>query len=68
MPVSSSPLPEPPIKESQRSRAEDGVGEEDVEPVKQLIAMGFTRDQAVGSLEKYDYNVPRALNNLLGTR
>ncbi len=41
---------------------------DDVEPVKQLIAMGFSRSQAVQALEKYDYDVQRALNNLLGTR
>jgi len=64
MPASTPPLPEPPIKELQRQKA----GEDDVEPVKQLMAMGFNRDQAVAALEKYDYNVPRALNNLLGTR
>jgi len=64
MPVSTPPLPESLNRESQRQR----VGEDDVEPVKQLMAMGFDRDQAVASLEKYDYNVPRALNNLLGAR
>ena len=30
--------------------------------------MGFERHQAVDALEKYDYNVSRALNNLLGAR
>ena len=40
--------------------------EDDVEPVKQLAAMGFSRHQAIAALEAYDYDVPRALNNLLG--
>jgi len=42
-----------------------GGGSDDVEGVKQICAMGFTRDQAVAALEKYDYNVTRALNGLL---
>jgi epidermal growth factor receptor substrate 15 len=40
--------------------------EDDVEPVKQLAAMGFSRHQAVGALEAHDYDVQRALNSLLG--
>jgi epidermal growth factor receptor substrate 15 len=63
MPAPASPLPELPVRETQRS----GTGD-DVEPVKQLLAMGFDRVQAVEALEKYDYNVQRALNSLLGTR
>lgn len=42
--------------------------EDDVEPVKQLAAMGFSRHQAVEALEAYDYDVPRALNKLLGAQ
>jgi epidermal growth factor receptor substrate 15 len=42
-------------------------GEDDVSAVKQLCSMGFSRTQAVEALEKYDYDVQRALNNLLGT-
>ncbi|KAF9036984.1 hypothetical protein BDZ89DRAFT_1130017 [Hymenopellis radicata] len=40
--------------------------DDDVEPVKQITAMGFSRHQAVEALEKYAYDVPRALNSLLG--
>jgi len=40
--------------------------DDDVEPVKQLCGMGFSRTQAVEALEKYGYDVPRALNSLLG--
>ena len=40
--------------------------EDDVEPVKQLCSMGFSRTQAVEALEKYGYDVQRALNSLLG--
>ncbi|KAF5372949.1 hypothetical protein D9758_001736 [Tetrapyrgos nigripes] len=39
--------------------------EDDVEAVKQLTDMGFSRTQAVSALEKYSYDVPRALNSLL---
>lgn len=40
--------------------------EDDVESVKQLAAMGFSRNQAIAALEAHGYNVPRALNTLLG--
>lgn len=40
--------------------------EDDVDSVKQLAAMGFSRHQAVAALEAHDYDVPRALNSLLG--
>lgn len=40
--------------------------EDDVEPVKQLCSMGFSRTQAIDALEKYGYDVQRALNSLLG--
>ena len=42
--------------------------EDDVEPVKQLSAMGFSRSQAVTALEAHDYDVQRALNSLLGAQ
>lgn len=42
--------------------------EDDVEPVKQLSAMGFSRDQAVTALEAHGYDVQRALNSLLGAQ
>ena len=41
--------------------------EDDVQPVKQLCSMGFSRSQAVEALEKHGYDVQRALNSLLGT-
>lgn len=40
--------------------------EDDVQPVKQLCSMGFSRSQAVEALEKHGYDVQRALNSLLG--
>ncbi|KAF8126520.1 hypothetical protein EV363DRAFT_1174019 [Boletus edulis] len=42
--------------------------EDDVVPVKQLTAMGFSRNQAVAALEAHDYDVQRALNSLLGAQ
>jgi epidermal growth factor receptor substrate 15 len=40
--------------------------EDDIDSVKQLCGMGFSRAQAVQSLEKNDYDVQKALNALLG--
>jgi epidermal growth factor receptor substrate 15 len=39
--------------------------DDDVEAVKQLTAMGFSRTQAVDALETTGYDVPKALNSLL---
>ncbi|KAG9050477.1 hypothetical protein FS837_005282 [Tulasnella sp. UAMH 9824] len=47
------------------STAASGPGE-DVEGVRAITAMGFSRDQAVTALEKHGYDVNRALNELLG--
>lgn len=41
--------------------------DEDVEPVKQLCSMGFSRTQAVAALEANSYDFQRALNSLLNT-
>lgn len=61
----------PPIPPSNLSQnvtvMEPGI-EDDVEPVKQLSAMGFSRNQAVAALEAHDYDVQRALNSLLGAQ
>ncbi|KAI0721498.1 hypothetical protein C8T65DRAFT_565847 [Cerioporus squamosus] len=40
--------------------------EDDVEAVKTLCGMGFSRTQAVTALEEHGYDVQRALNSLLG--
>ncbi|TBU28904.1 hypothetical protein BD311DRAFT_757422 [Dichomitus squalens] len=42
--------------------------EDDVEAVKTLCGMGFSRTQAVTALEEHGYDVQRALNSLLGTQ
>ncbi|KAK7466866.1 hypothetical protein VKT23_003929 [Stygiomarasmius scandens] len=54
----------PPTEEPTRNGSP--AVEDDVEAVKQLTDMGFSRSQAIGALEKYGYDVPRALNSLLG--
>lgn len=65
--------PVPPSNLSQNSTVVEepsaiaGV-QDDVEPVKQLSAMGFSRNQAVAALEAHDYDVQRALNSLLGAQ
>jgi len=38
----------------------------DVEGVKRIMEMGFTRDQAVAALEKQGYDMALALSDLLG--
>ena len=40
--------------------------EDDVEGVKQLCGMGFSRTQAVNALESNGYDFQKALNSLLG--
>ena len=42
------------------------AAEDDIDAVKTLCSMGFSRTQAVTALEQYDYDVQRALNSLLG--
>ncbi|KAI6110079.1 hypothetical protein F5141DRAFT_1215529 [Pisolithus sp. B1] len=42
--------------------------EDDDESVKQLAAMGFSRDATIAALEANDYDVQRALNRLVGSQ
>lgn len=42
--------------------------DDDVDSVKQLCGMGFSRTQAVTALEKHGYDVQKALNSLLGAQ
>lgn len=53
----------PPREESYRTITP--ASDDDVEAVKQITAMGFTRSQAVEALEKYGYDLQRAINSLL---
>lgn len=69
----------PPVASSQRPRGtsrrtpttQDVIGsgepDDDIAAVKTLVNMGFTRQQAVDALEQHSYDVPAALNKLLGT-
>jgi epidermal growth factor receptor substrate 15 len=63
LPSSSSQHLSPIIDESV-GRVSPAVGD-DVEPVKQLCGMGFSRTQAVAALEANSYDVQKALNSLL---
>ena len=63
MPPSSS-LHLSPIVDETVGSASPAVGD-DVQPVKQLCGMGFSRTQAVAALEANSYDVQRALNSLL---
>ncbi|KAL1746995.1 hypothetical protein HDZ31DRAFT_32999 [Schizophyllum fasciatum] len=63
------PMPAPPSHLSPAIEEPRNVtpgSEDDVEPVKQLTSMGFSRSQAVSALEAHGYDVQRALNSLLG--
>ena len=42
------------------------AADDDIDAVKTLCSMGFSRTQAVTALEQHDYDVQRALNSLLG--
>jgi epidermal growth factor receptor substrate 15 len=47
------------------SSAGTPVGDDDIEDVRMLVNMGFTRAQAVAALEAHGYDVQKALNSLL---
>lgn len=66
MPAAPSQHLSPPLEQPYRTTTP--ASEDDVEPVKQLTAMGFSRGQAVDALEKYGYDVQKALNSLLGSQ
>jgi len=55
----------PPMEEP---RVATPANDDDVEGVKQLTAMGFSRSQAVVALEKYGYDVQKAINSLIGAQ
>jgi len=61
------PIPASRVAGSEQPGAATPAVDEDVEPVRQLAAMGFSRGQAVTALEAHDYDVQRALNSLLGS-
>ncbi|BGP04046.1 hypothetical protein NBRC10513v2_007786 [Rhodotorula toruloides] len=56
------PGPPPPPKHHSTATA----GDEDSDAVKTIKSMGFSREQAIEALEKYDYDVNRAVNSLVG--
>jgi epidermal growth factor receptor substrate 15 len=62
--ASSSLLASPPIP---GNGASTPAVEDDVEAVKTLCGMGFSRTQAVNALETHGYDVQKALNSLLGS-
>ncbi|KAG6820783.1 hypothetical protein H0H93_011548 [Arthromyces matolae] len=66
-PLPASPVQHISISQDEPARTLSPAIGDDVEAVKQLSAMGFSRTEAIAALEKYDYDVQRALNNLLGS-
>ncbi|KAJ7684745.1 hypothetical protein DFH06DRAFT_969429 [Mycena polygramma] len=63
LPSAPSQLLTPPREEAERTTTP--ALDDDVEAVKQLTAMGFSRTQAVDALEAQGYDVQKALNSLL---
>ncbi|CAG8488332.1 4833_t:CDS:10 [Ambispora leptoticha] len=59
--ILDSTLPPPPVLPPRESAKEDN----DSDYVKQLRSMGFTREQSVNALEKYDYDLEKASNYLI---
>ncbi|KAJ7168087.1 hypothetical protein C8R43DRAFT_136341 [Mycena crocata] len=66
LPSGPSQLLTPPREEAERTTTP--AVDDDVEAVKQLTAMGFSRTQAVDALEIHGYDVQKALNSLLGAQ
>ncbi|KAJ7445800.1 hypothetical protein B0H11DRAFT_2162577 [Mycena galericulata] len=66
LPSAPSQLLTPPREEPERTITP--AVDDDVEGVKQLTAMGFSRTQAVDALEIHGYDVQKALNSLLGAQ
>ncbi|PCH38700.1 hypothetical protein WOLCODRAFT_115893 [Wolfiporia cocos MD-104 SS10] len=59
------PMP-PPLSAQQVAEEPTPAVDDDIEAVKQLCDMGFSRTQAVTALENHGYDVQRALNSLIG--
>ena len=51
--------------EEEPYRIDTPASDDDVEAVKQLTGMGFSRTQAVSALENHGYDLQKALNSLL---
>ncbi|KZT03527.1 uncharacterized protein LAESUDRAFT_729113 [Laetiporus sulphureus 93-53] len=60
------PVPPPPLPSHQIVEDPTPAVDDDIEAVKQLCGMGFSRTQAVAALEMHGYDMQRALNSLLG--
>lgn len=56
----------PPLATQQLLEEPTPAVDDDIEAVKQLCGMGFSRTQAVTALEMHGYDFQRALNSLLG--
>ncbi|CAE6413784.1 unnamed protein product [Rhizoctonia solani] len=59
-------MPTPPVALPAGATSGTPAVDDDVEAVKTLCGMGFSRTQAVNALETHGYDVQRALNSLLG--
>jgi epidermal growth factor receptor substrate 15 len=66
VPPVPAPRSAPPLPRVDEPGVVTPAVEDDVDSVKQITGMGFSRHQAVAALEAHGYDVPRALNSLLG--
>ncbi|KAJ0304260.1 hypothetical protein COL516b_006151 [Colletotrichum fioriniae] len=65
-PTASAPAPAPPAEDTRPTpgRALTHTGEHDDPILKNLTSMGYSREDSILALEKYDYNLERAANYL----
>ncbi|KZT74246.1 hypothetical protein DAEQUDRAFT_721142 [Daedalea quercina L-15889] len=61
------PLPSSSLAIQQVPEEPTPAVDDDIDAVKQLCSMGFSRTQAVMALENHGYDMQRALNSLLGS-
>jgi epidermal growth factor receptor substrate 15 len=67
-PMPAVPSLTPPAEERGPQGNGTPAAEDDIDSVKQLCGMGFSRQQAVDALEANGYDLQRAINALLGAQ
>ncbi|GAA6062985.1 hypothetical protein JCM10212_005808 [Sporobolomyces blumeae] len=65
-PALAPPVTSPPPMARAPSVGQGDARDDDSSDVKQICGMGFSRDMAIEALAKYDHDLNRAINSLLG--
>lgn len=65
-PALAPPVAAPPSMTRQPSIGQGDARDDDSADVKEICGMGFPRSQAIEALAKYDHDLNRAINSLLG--